>query len=780
MKRLVLGLLLALVLLIAGFAAAGYFWIRTSLPQTTGRIALAGLTAPVRIIRDAHGIPTIIAANEHDADFALGFVHAQDRLFAMDVMRHYGAGRLSEWFGRSTLPIDRVMRTLGIYRAAARQYHLLSPALRATLDAYAAGVNAYLATRHGALPPEYYILGVRPAPWRPADSLVWAKLMDLALTGNYRGELLRARLLRHISAADLATLFPPYPKDGPVVLQETQALLRRLPLGRLYALMAPVSGPEHASNNWVLSGAHTVSGKPLLANDPHLDFSAPGIWYLVRIEIPGLTLAGVTAPGNPYIVIGHNQRIAWGFTTTGSDVEDLFIEKPVPGNPARYLAPGGSLPFVTRTETIRVRHGAPVTLTVRATRHGPVISDVIPGSHGAVLALAATWLAPDDRTPQALWAMNHAMNWTQFKAALRDWTAPQQNIVYADVDGHIGFIAPARIPIRAKGEGWLPAPGWSGAYDWTGTVPFDALPQAFDPPSGRIVTANNKIVADDYPYFLTRAWAPPQRAERITQLLDAIPRQSPQTTAAIQDDDLSLVARDLLPLMLKLTPGTPTRAPALERLRAWNGRMDRSAVAPLLFVAWLRALNREVLAPRLGDAFFDYWNLHPEVMRLILTAHPDWCDDPATPRVESCGEALARALDRALAGLAARYGTDMGAWQWGQAHRALFTNALWAHVPVLGDWINLSIPADGGDDTVDAGVMAIADHAAPFADRHGPTLRMIVDLVDPAAARFMITPGESGNPLSPHWRDLMLAWRNAATFAFSQDRTGGVLELMPR
>ncbi len=390
LRRIALGLAV-IILVVAG---AGTIYLRSSLPVTEGTRALPGLQAPVHITRDAYGIPTVRAANEHDADFALGFLHAQDRLFQMDMMRRYGAGRLSEVFGARTLGIDRTMRTLGLYRAAAAQFAGLSPAVQGALEAYAAGVNAFAQTRRRALPPEYYLLHMTFEPWRPADSLVWGKIMDLALTGNYRGELLRARLLQRLTPDQLAVLYPPYPKGAPVALGAARALYQGLPLERLYGMLPPGVGPQAASNNWVVDGAHSQSGKPLLANDPHLDFAAPGVWYLARIETPGLTLAGVTAPGTPFVIIGHNEHIAWGFTTTGSDVEDLFIERPDPTDPSRYLAPAGPLPFITRQEAIAVRGGAPVTLTVRETRHGPVISDVAGAKDGEVLALQTTWLGP--------------------------------------------------------------------------------------------------------------------------------------------------------------------------------------------------------------------------------------------------------------------------------------------------------------------------------------------------------------------------------------------------
>ncbi|MGH6969018.1 MAG: penicillin acylase family protein, partial [Stellaceae bacterium] len=694
--------------------------------------------------------------------------------FQMDLMRHYGAGRLAEWFGKVALPVDRFTRTLGLYRAAEAQYRYLSPEVRNILKAYAAGVNAWIETHHGALPPEYAVLRVGVDLWKPADTLVWGKIMDLQLTANFRGELLRARLLQHLTPAELAVLYPPYPADAPVTGK--QAALDRTLLDRLAAALPPGSDqPMRASNNWVVAGAHTVSGKPLLANDTHLGLASPGVWYLARIEVGGDVLAGVTAPGTPFIVIGHNRRIAWGFTTTGSDVEDLFVEQTDPHDPARYLAPGGALPFVTRSETIRVRGGAPVMLTVRTTRHGPVISDLADwnAGDGKVLALATTWLADDDRTPDALWNLSHAGSWPEFRAALRDFVAPQQNIVYADVSGHIGFIAPARVPIRAKGDGWLPTLGATGAYDWTGFVPFDDLPQDFDPSSGQLASANNRIVAKGH-YYLGRDWDLPYRVERIETLLDSTKQQSPATAAAMQADVLSPMARDLLPLMLRSVPQLTADPAAIATLAAWDGRMDRGHAAPLIFAAWLRELTRALFEPKLGKLFPDYWSMRPNVVRALLLDHPDWCGAAGCPTL------LAPALHRALADLRRRYGDDMNMWRWGDAHQAVFRHPLWSRLPLLDGYLTPTIAAPGASDTLDAGAFAINDEKRPFDDWLGPVMRMIVDMAHLDAAQFMVVPGQSGNPLSPHWADLLTPWRDVRYVEFSGDASGGRLTLTPR
>jgi penicillin amidase len=757
-----------------------FLYLRSSLPATEGRIVLAGPTAPIRIARDADGVPRIIAANDADAAFGLGFVHAQDRLFQMELMRRLGAGRLAEIFGPRALAADRLTRTLGLYRAEQAAAAGLSPAVRRGFAAYAAGVNAYIARHPGALPPEFLLLRFRPEPWQIADSLVWGKLMGLELGGDYRGELLRARLARTISPTDLGVLFPEYPKDAVTTLSELRPIYRRLNLGRLYAALPGAVGPAGASNNWVVDGRHSASGKPLLANDPHLRFAAPGIWYLAQIETPQHKIAGATAPGVPLVVIGHNERIAWGMTTTGADIEDLYIEKLDPANPDRYATPdGSSQPFAMRQERIAVRGASSVEIRIRTTRHGPVLSDVLPAGpakEGYVLALAATFLAPGDRTAEAVWNLDRAADWAGFKRALADFVGPPQNIVYGDAGGTIGFIAAGYIPIRRQGQGWLPEPGWTGAYDWTGTIPFDELPQAVDPPSGRFVSANNRIVPQSYRYFISRGWDLPNRAARITQLLERTPRQTPQASAAIMADTQSIMAQHLAPLMTAISPESADARQAIERLRRWDFHMDRDKVAPLLFTAWLREFSRSVLFGRFGNAISGYWDLRPRVVEAVLTRHPDWC---AAPGVADCGGRLVATLEQALERLRRSYGSDMGDWKWGRAHVARFANPVLDQVPLVGDLLRVAIPASGGSDTVNRGPSTITDDSDPFAERFGAGLRIITDLAMPEDARMMIVPGQSGNPLSRHYANLLRPWRDFAWLVPGRSPAAAALTLVP-
>jgi penicillin G amidase len=736
--------------------------LRTSLPQTDGRIIVAGLHGEVTIARDMNGIPTITAKDDDDLAFGLGFAHAQDRLFQMEVQRRYGAGRLAEIFGQIAIPLDKQMRVLGLYQAAEAAFSKLSPPVQHGIDAYGAGVNAYLATHGLILPPEFELLRLTPEPWKPADTLVWGKLMDFQLGGNYRGELLRASLAQTVSADDMALLYPDYPKDAPRTLAALIPLYRELPLARLYAALPSALGPHYASNNWVVDGAHSASGKPLLANDPHLGFSTPGFWYLARLKTPEHDIEGGTVAGAPLVVIGHNEKIAWGFTTTTADIEDLFIEKLDRNDPSRYMVADGSLPFRTRPEIVNVRGGAPVTLTVRATRHGPVVSDMLPPGTidtGYVLALQASFLGRDDSSAEALWDIDRATDWATFRDGLKKLVGPPQNIVYADTGGTIGFIAAGDIPIRKSGDGWLPAPGWSGDYDWQGFIPFDQLPQATNPASGHFISANNKIVPDSYPYFISRDWDLPDRAERIEELLKTMPRQSPDISAAIQADTLSLEAQRLVPLMTKIVPSSDMAREAIQRLQNWDFRMDADKVEPLLFTAWLRSFSRAVLFARLGDAAADYWDLKPQVMETVLTQRPDWCGDPKQLGHETCQTRLVETLDAALDELRRNYGPEMAQWQWGRAHVAYFPNPVFERLPLLRDWLRVTIPTPGGYDTVNRGPSQIRDDDHPYEQRFGAGLRIITDMAAPEQSRMIVAPGQSGNPLSSHYADLLTRWR---------------------
>lgn len=779
--------LLALLLLLLLGAS---LYLRGSLPQTRGTVTLPGLSAPVEVVRDEHAVPHIYAQNAEDALFALGFVHAQDRLFQMDFQRRVGAGRLSEVLGEATLETDRFLRTLGVYRVAERTLPNLSAQARGALDAYAEGVNAFLAGRRGPLPPEFLILGYEPEPWTPADSLVWMKMMAWDLGGNWDDELLRARLLRLLPPERVAELWPPYPGEAPVALPDFSALYRELPLDRLWAVSPKPLPPGAGSNNWAVAGGRSVTGAPLLANDPHLGLQAPSLWYFAHLSAPGLEVIGATLPGLPFVVLGRTDRIAWGFTNTGPDVQDLFIERLDPDDPGRYETPDGFEAFEERLEVIRVKDQEEVVLRVRESRHGPILSDVsetaaeVADFSGEGYALAFSWTAlrDDDNSVQAGLALNRARSWEEFREALQGFHAPQQNIVYADVDGNIGLYAPGRVPVRASGDGLVPVPGWTGEYDWTGFVPFGELPQAFNPPSGQLMTANHKLVGDDYPHFITHDWAEPYRAERIGVLLDAEPRHTLGSFRDLQADVRSRMAGEFLPVLLR-APVEDEGARALQELLAgWDSEMDADRPEPLVFSEWYRALTRLVLEDELGALFGDYWGFRPIFMRRVLADWGHWCDDVRTPRLETCEEMTARALAEASQVLRERYGDDPGRWRWGEAHYADHDHPVLGNTP-LGRFFNLRTPNGGDAFTVNAARYALDREGA--AQTSGPGFRGLYDLSNLERSRFIHPTGQSGNPLSPFYRNLLTRWRDVEYLPMLTERAAvergalGTLTLMP-
>ena len=747
-------------LILAGLATGAALW--TLRAQVSGTVVVErGLKEPVEILRDSAGVPTLFAGSAEDAYFALGYVHAQDRFWQMEMMRRFGAGRLAEVLGADAVRTDRWMRALGLWHLAAKDYTGLSAPVRDALDSYACGVNSWLAER-GRLPTlEMALFRYRPDPWTPADSLVWSKIMATRLGGNWRAEVLRARLARQLPPERIGELWPAYPSDAPVSVTSS---LAGIELPDLAELSPEAPGlPRGASNVWAVAPAQTSTGAPILANDPHLGFNVPILWYLARIEAPDLQVTGATVPGVPFTILGHNQRIAWGVTATQSDSADLFVERLESGDFDRYLTAKGSRPFYRRRELIKVKGAADVELDVRLSGHGPIISDLrgdvaAMSASGHVVSLAATYLEPGDRTAEAFYHLNRAGSWQTFTEAARDIHAPQLNLAYADKAGNIGFAAPGLVPLRRGGSGTVPSPGWTGETDWEGFIPFDALPRSFNPASGRIVNANNRIVGDAYPHFISHDWAMRYRAERIEDLLEQGGRHSLDGAAKIQRDYVSLMARDLLPLMLEAEPETTRQAEALVLLRTWDGAMSKQRPEPLIFSTWLRELNDAVYGDELGDFTDAYLSLRPRFIRSVLTRRNDWCDDIATPAREACGSRLLMSLDRALNHLTGKYGQDMAAWQWSSAHIARFRHPVLSHVPFLRRFSNLAVATDGGNYTVNRGASRISNATDPFGHIHGPGFRAIYDLSDLAKSRFMIATGQSGNPFSPHYSDLMAAW----------------------
>jgi penicillin amidase len=741
---------LGLALLLVCLAGTGtYLFLRQSLPKTEGEIELAGLGAAVEVLRDRHGIPHIYASSLEDAHFALGFVHAQDRLWQMEINRRIGSGRLAEVLGASALETDRFMRTLGLRRVASENLRHYDAETRRLLDAYAAGVNAFLAGRP-VLPPEFWLLGVQPEPWSAADSIVWIKVMAWDLAANWRAELLRMRLSRTLPLERIHELLAPYPGDAPPKIPDLKALYsgmeKKLAPDRVFSLRGKDNydpDPEFVlgSNSWVVAGARSASGRPLLANDPHLGLTAPPVWYFAHLHAPGLDAIGGTLPGVPAILVGRNDRIAWGLTNTGADVQDLYLEKL-------------DAPFTHLEELIKVKGAPDERLVVRSSRHGPLLMDASRSApRGYALALAWTALAEDDLSMQAALKLSRARNWTDFLAVARELHAPPQSASYADADGNIGFIAGGRIPVRKPGNdlrGLAPAPGWDERYDWTGYVPFEELPRAFNPPGGTVVLANHKIVPSGYRHHITYEWQPPFRARRIHELLESS-KHDLSTFKRMQSDVVSLAVRELLPRFVAAQP----KNEIVRMLAAWDGTMAADRPEPLIMAAWWREFARGLYADELGDAFRPNWGPRALFVGNVLAGQSHWCDDVRTARVEGCEELLSDSLEKALEDLRRRYGND---WKWGEAHVARHRHRPFARDPWLARIFDISVPSAGDAYTVNAGASDFHDESEPYANRHAPSLRAISDLADPQASVFIHSGGQSGNPLSAHYRNFAAAW----------------------
>lgn len=724
----------------------------STLPGGDVTADIPGLSAPVSIEIDADAIPRIRAANERDAAAALGFAHARERFFQMDLTRRSAAGELAELVGASALPIDRQMRVLGVRRAAARDLAGLPTETRAMLEAYTQGVNAWLARRGRFTTFEYLLLGP-PRPWQPVDCLLWAKAMGLYLSGNWRTELARAGLMDRMSPADIRALWPTVPqplRPDAAAAPGLPALARRLS-ALLPSFPAPFTQPGSASNEWAVDGAHSATGAPILAGDPHLAFALPGIWYLARIDLPDRSLTGATAPGVPFLVLGQNGHIAWSFTSTGADVQDLFVETPVGQD--SYATPDGPRSYTHRKETIHVRFDSDEVIDVRETRHGPVVSDLL-GRGGPVIAASMANLMPGDSAADGLYRLNRARSIADAAAAAPLITSPVQNLLVADRD-QIGLFVTGRVPLRKQGDGALPAPGADGAFDWTGWASGADLPHFVAPPSGRLVNANERPAPADFPVFLGADWNADWRARRIRALLDHLVRPDVSDFAAMQVDQVSTFATDILPILLK-TPANGSALRARNLLREWDGDMRRDLAAPLIFVAWTQAATRRLLsasiAPQNAGA--------PGADRLAHALATDTCPG-------GCAALLSASLSEAVGEITATEGPDPAAWRWGDVHIARFPHPLLSLLPLLGDRGGAAISVGGGDDTL----LRSNTGGRGFTAIQGASYRGVYDLANPDRSLFMIAPGQSGHFASLMARHFLEAWRDGKMITIPRTTT---------
>ena len=745
--------LVALGLALVGLGAAGAWWrlSRRALPQVDGVARLSGLSAPVLVRRDAVGVPHLRAASLGDLMRAQGYVTAQDRMWQMDLLRRRAEGQLAEAFGEPALLADRDIRTLGLGEAARRTLPRLPPDLRALVDAYTEGVNAWLSAHADALPLEFRLLRYTPRRWEPVDTLAVGKLLALDLAQGWEDEALRATVFDRLGADVQEMLFPRLFAQDRILFGRDV----RVPPGADEALTETGRG----SNDWVISGAHTATGRPLLANDPHLALGVPSIWTAVHLTSPEMDVAGVTLPGTPGVILGRNRRLAWGCTNVHDDSADLYEEEFDPRDPDRYRAGEGWARVQRRTETIRVRQGTlssswrDVPHVVRSTRHGPLVTI------GARL-YALRWTALEDAVELTAFArIDRAGSWDEFREGIALFPGPSQNFVYADVDGHIAWYSAGRLPIRRSGDGSRPYPGAGAEGDWLGFVPFDALPHVVDPPAGRLVTANNRLVGTDYPYKVTRGGIGPWRAAALFEQLESHEGWTADEFARLQGEHLSLPHRDLARLLLEAAarhPGDAAWADVAREMGGWDGRLEPTSRAAALAVFTFRAVGARVILPRVQGS-----PLALALAKRVAAIHKLILERPASwvPPGDGDWDGVLLACWRAAeADIATRLGPDRARWTWGALNVMAVQHPLARAAALLSPLLSPPAVPMGGSNTT-PNVLGVT----PVGAFEGPSMRFVADLADPDDTRLVNFMGQSGHAASEHYGDQFLAWRNVET-----------------
>jgi penicillin amidase len=784
--RLVARLILSLSLLVS---AQTLFVAHAQTAQTQPAVVrLTGLKKSVKVSRDERGIPYIAATNEEDLYFAQGYVTASDRLWQMDLLRRTARGELAEIFGKSALEADKRRRAYGFAQVSEATAAQADPHTRAVLEAYARGVNAYIDSLDDqSLPIEFQIIGYKPRPWTPADSSAVGKNFAEALSTTWQLDLMRAAFT-DLSPEKRAALFPnsspldllivgtdtampkPVVPSGrrssnsvPTISTDTLAELASIQetTARSLALVGLYAEDLAASNNWVVSGKRTATGKPLLANDPHLAPSAPSIWHIVHLSAPGLRVAGVTAPGAPGVIIGHNERIAWGVTNLGPDVQDVYREKFDPQNPHRYQTPTGWREAEVRREEIKVRKSLVGTETetvpyeVMVTRHGPIVLR----KNEEAYALRWTALSPQASEFAAFYKLNRARNWNEFQNALSDYGGSTQNFIYADIDGHIGYYGAGQIPIRRSGDGSLPYDGSTDEGEWKGFIPFAELPHVFDPPSGIIVTANSRVVGTSYPYHLTHAWAPPTRTRRIYDLLIVRQKLTTEDFRAVQGDAYTISGHNFARQAAVVARAAGLDAKdekwreTVRLFGTWDGQLMPDSRAARLAFEMAAIFRQKILEAALGAERAKEYRWSSSAIffdRLIQERPREWLPK----EFASYAELLDAALREARASLTKQYGADESQWTWGRL-QVNFPHPL-ASVPGVGKpFIVAPFPQKGG-----GGLFASPNVGASV------SMRLIADTSDWDKTQHGIALGVSGDPRSPHWQDQLADWRAATPHVF--------------
>jgi len=758
----------------SGLAGAAYYWlIRRPLPRAHGKLQLAGLEDQVRIIRDRWGVPHIYANNTRDLMFAQGFVHAQDRLWQMDLQRRLASGRLSEVLGKPALDLDRWMRILGLQRVAEQEIGLITSTVRADLDAYAAGINARI--NQGRLPLEFTLLRYKPEAWTIADSLAWVKMMAWGLSVRWETKLLRAQLIARLGPDKAAELEPSLCNDRPLILSDDvdYAALGQSALKRWQAAR-PLAGPAMeegiGSNNWVLDGSRTASGLPLLANDMHLPMNIPAIWYENHLVANDWNVTGITFPGIPGVVSGHNGHVAWGFTNGFADVQDLYIERlrHTDDGQVQYEYKGQWVDAQIVQEEIRVKGGDTVVEKVIITHHGPIINDFAPECGEQPIALRWTALEPGTMI-YALYGMNRARNCLEFRESLRNWMCPIQNTVYADAGGNIGYSFPGKVPIRAGGNNQIPVPGWNGEHEWEGYIPFEELPHLYNPPQGYIATANNRVADERYPYFISNDYCRGDRAQRITELIEARDKIDIAYIRRMHMDQILPTAKVIARYIGQLETPHPELADVIKMMRDWDGELAANSSAAAVYEVFVRRMIYQTLSDKLGELTSRYAGKGPTPMlnevsmygdhalawlqTTLAQPHSHWFD---LGHGETRDDVMLAALRQTVDFLTAKLGPNVHAWAWGKLHTLTYTHTLGSVKPLDLLFNRGPYPVGGDHNTIWA--TGAYYHDLSSTRVIGPPFRFIADLGDVRNCLGLLAPGQSGQPGNPHYDDQLKAW----------------------
>lgn len=764
--------LIALLVFILVVGGGVYALARRGLPKIAGTVSIPGLSEQVSVVRDEEGVPHITAENLHDLYMAQGYVHAQDRLFQMDLSRRQASGRLSEIFGSRAIETDKVFRTLGLRRAAEISWPTYDKESAALIEAYCDGVNAFIEQNKGGLSIEFLLNGYTPEPWTPIDTLTIGKYMSHDLAGHWESQAFRQYLLDSFPEAEALELFPEStdPADSPYIIKSTASVAD-------YFVSASLAKPDewNGSNNWVVAGSKTESGLPIVSNDPHLSIASPSVWYQNHLTAGDLNVSGVIFAGAPGVIVGHNEHVAWGVTNTGPDVQDLYIEKLNPENPRQYLYMDEWLDAEIASEDILVKGGEVIPFEVMITRHGPVLSDLADtGEDFTVYALRWTALDPS-REIQAVFAMNAATDWASFEKALESFHSPTQNFVFADDSGTIAYKANGLIPIRKNGTGLLPAPGWTDEYEWIGFIPFDELPRIVNPAEGYIATANHKVIGEEYPYHISNNWSQPHRQQRIAEVLEGLTNITAADMQALQGDVKDLHAQEVLPILAAAIQAPDERQQnALSLLLGWDFETTEEKAEPLIFNLWFMHLGDVIFEDRISEEAGSLFQGRNYIIDGLLRIENEggksiWIDK------KGCLTAVAtESLNRALDQIESMQGKDMAKWSWGRFHQVGFVHPLSSVAilkPLFGPEGQKASP--GTNTTVRA-----ASYNRSGLNNHGASWRMVRDFAEPAYAYHIVAPGISGHPLSPYYHKQFDRWIEGGYYQTYIDGSQGGKELI--